>query len=218
MLVNDCVTLFTPVTIIGDIFVRGINFIQIWYSWLGRTWYIVGSHFTLLQTMSHTHLNLCGYFLQIKFFKMQKFFPKKHTPLYGIMTHSHNIIGGQEGECMLFLITGCVLWFIDRFKESVIEERRQSVETLLQYSSYKLHLVTSAPFFEFIKVRHNPSLSSSLPLWLSFYCKKVLFFWPYFHSGSLKYQTYYNGSGLILKILFINYFCNRDLLLSVYFL
>ena len=25
MLVNDCVTLFTPVTIIGDIFVRGIN-------------------------------------------------------------------------------------------------------------------------------------------------------------------------------------------------
>ena len=45
-----------------------------------------------------------------------------------------------------------VYFCLDRFKESVIEERRVSAETLLQYCSFKVHLVTSAPFFEFIKV------------------------------------------------------------------
>lgn len=48
---------------------------------------------------------------------------------------------------------------VDRFKETVIEERRHSAEEFLQIASQQLHLYSSAPFYSFMKVSYHIYIS-----------------------------------------------------------
>ncbi len=53
-------------------------------------------------------------------------------------------------------LTVYLIWlcYVDRFKDTVIEERRVSAEALLQFTSSTLHLSSSLPLTSFLTVCH----------------------------------------------------------------
>ena len=57
-----------------------------------------------------------------------------------------SVMEGYVDHCRKFT----VCWFAERFKDSVIEERKKSVEELLHFVSSSPHLVKSSPMLAFL--------------------------------------------------------------------
>ena len=74
--------------------------------------------------------------------------------LVRVIVHNYVFVCWHVFVSVLLTIsfTNVQLFSTDRFKESVIEERRISSERLLVFASRNIHLVTCAPFISFIKV------------------------------------------------------------------